>query len=168
MNIFASHMTPQWSARWLDDKRANQMIRESGQLLSTTINLLEGTNNEKLYETFGPNHPCRLWAGSSRSRFAWLLLHMAYLLGRARQDTHERAREVFAESDKWFGGNKWKLPAEQLLPFVNCAGNDGKGISFKGMKDPNLAYRLYLNERWKTDKVPPKWETGTKPNWAEV
>jgi hypothetical protein len=29
--------------------------------------------------------------------------------------------------------------------------------SFKHEKDVHLAYRLYLDERWKTDKIPPKW-----------
>jgi hypothetical protein len=168
MNIFATHPNPRLSAVWLDDKRANQLIRESGQLLSTTINLIEQQPNPNLYENFSPNHPCRLWVGANRRHFDWLLSHMAWLLMRSPPEVHKKAREVHEAAFEWFKGCRWKLPDDDFIAFCNCAGNDGKGISFKTLKDVNLAYRLYLNERWKTDARPPTWNTGSKPEWAEV
>lgn len=168
MNIFATSPSAIASALWLDDKRANQMIRESCQLLSTTINLIENKENPKLYANFTPNHPCRLWVGSNRNRFAWLAKHCETLLDRAKPETHERAREVLQESRDWWGQNKWKLPNEALDPFQNSAGNEEKEVSFKSMKDVHLAYRLYLNARWKTDHRQPTWNTGKKPVWCEI
>jgi hypothetical protein len=168
MNIFASSVSPRLSALNLDDKRANQLIRESGQLLSTTINLIELQPNPHLYENFSPNHPCRLWVGANRRHFFWLMEHMSFLLQRAPKEVHTRAREVLTEVNLWWTNNRWKLPEDDFIAFCNCAGNDGKGISFKTIKDTNLAYRLYLNARWKTDARPPTWLTGIKPVWAEV
>jgi len=168
MNIFATNKSPRLSALNLDDKRANQLIRESGQLLSTTINLVENQPNPKLYENFSPNHPCRLWVGANRRHFFWLMEHMRWLLSRSPAGVHSRAREVLEGVNEWWVNNRWKLPEDDFIDFCNCAGNDGKGISFKTVKDTNLAYRLYLNERWKTDARAPTWATGQKPAWAEV
>lgn len=166
MNIFASSTDPKTCAVWLDDVRARQMIRESLQLLSTTINLIEGVDQYPgLYKNFNPNHPCRLWVGSSRQRFVWLMSHVDYLI-KLRCPNHV-AQKVYSAVVSWFLRYYWKLPDGDLIPFNNSAGNEEKKISYKNMKDTILAYRFYLNARWSTDKRPPTWKTGVKPDWAE-
>lgn len=47
----------------------------------------------------------------------------------------------------------------------NCAANQGQGLSFKHIDDVHMAYRLYLNERWKRDTIPLSWVHGQKPEW---
>jgi len=162
MNVFATSASPYFSALWLDDRRANQMVRESGQLLSTTINLVEGRQVDGLYANFNPNHPCRLWVAGSRFNFLWLVHHLYCLLERSDKTVHTRAREVYNVVNEWKGIDK--LPDVDRY-FVNCAGNDSKGVSFKHVEEPTKAYRDYLNARWATDAAEPTWKTGKQPFW---
>lgn len=165
MNIFATHFNPVWSAIWLDDLRANKMILESCQLLSTTINLVSPELNLPVYKNFNPNHPCAVWTRSSRKNFSWLLNHTFALLNRGAP-TH-KSKVIYLECKEWSKDYLWKLPDTDEIIFQNSAANDSLGINYKNVKDVHLAYRLYLNHRWKNDKKPPTWKTGQKPVWYE-
>lgn len=168
MNIFAVSEDRKLAVAWLDDKRANKMVVESLQLLSTTVNELEGGHYEGIYKNFNPNHPCRLWVGQSKGNFAWLLWYTIGLLAtRVPIANHIKAKTVLGNLCKWYQEKGDKLPDLGLQPFVNCAANSEKGVSFKDEPDTVLAYRKYLNVRWAGDKRPPTWRTGLKPDWYE-
>lgn len=167
MNIFATHFNARWSALWLDDLRANKMILESCQLLSTAIHLTQPDHELKIYKAFNPNHPCAIWTRASRENFAWLLQHTYHLLENRAKPEH-RSWVNYTTCANWFGANYWRLPKADVLVFQNCAANEGAGISYKNVKDVHLAYRLYLNHRWKEDKKPPTWNTGQKPDWCDL
>ncbi len=166
MNIFASNPSATISAQWLDDLRANKMIIESCQLMSTVIREVDPIWDENLYKSFNPNHPCCLWTKQSKENFIWLLQHTKALLDRAKE-TH-KSRATFTSCSTWLKEKYWKLPTTGILVFQNCAANEGAGISYKNVKDIHLAYRLYLNHRWKEDKKPPTWNTGIKPDWCDL
>jgi len=167
LNIFATHSNPRISAIWLDDLRANKMILESCQLMSTAIHLIHPDHELKLYKPFNPNHPCCIWTRAGRENFKWLLDHTFALLTHRAKPEH-RSWVNYDTCCVWFGANYWRLPKLDLLTFQNCAANEGAGINYKNIKDTHLAYRLYLNHRWKQDKKPPTWNTGEKPNWCEL
>jgi hypothetical protein len=167
MNIFATHSDPRISALWLDDLRANKMILESCQLLSTAINVIDPDHNLKLYKNFNPNHPCGVWTRATRQNFNWLLAHTLYLLSLRGKPEH-KSYVTYHKVNEWFAGNFWKLPSDGVLTFQNSAANESVGINYKNVKDVHLAYRLYLNHRWKEDKKPPTWKTGVKPNWCDL
>ncbi len=167
MNIFATHSSPRLCALWLDDLRANKMILESCQLLSTTINTVHPNHGLKTYKNFNPNHPCGLWTQASRQNFAWLLEHTRWLLELRGKKDH-KCYTNYNLCKEWLTTNFWRLPNNDVMTFQNCAANEGAGINYKNVKDVHLAYRLYLNHRWKEDKKPPTWSTGEKPNWCDL
>ena len=170
MNIFVLSHNRTLAAAWLDDKRANKMVVESLQLLSTTINVIEGKQYDGVYASFNPNHPCRLWVGQSQANFFWLLRYTLGLVGnRCKPEVHLRARGVLAATYHWYRDNKHTLPGDigDKINFVNCAGNESKGISFKDDPHTIAAYRKYLCARWPTDTRPPTWNTGVKPYWYQ-
>jgi len=165
MNIFCSDPSPRQSALYLDDRRANQMVRESGQLLSTAIREKTVEPPEGLYESFNPGHPCAVWCRSSPARFHWLMQHMHSLLQRSKPDTHVRAREVLQAANSWFRVNSHRFPKDGLLPFNNSAANKEFKVDFTSVQNPVMAYRTYLNFRWARDARPPTWKTGQQPDW---
>jgi|TARA_B100000035_G_C20815443_1_gene471839 hypothetical protein len=83
MNIFVTDPDPRVSAQVLPDKHIVKMPLETCQMASVifskyhwdwgTINKKDGTP----YRTTGGfrNHPCTVWAASSKANFAWMLHH---------------------------------------------------------------------------------------------
>lgn len=85
----------------------------------------------------------------------WLLRHAEALFTEKR----ERFGSVHMYEDylPMLQAQTGLIPAGGRTPFANCAANASLGISFKHVQDVRLAYRLYLDERWKLDKLPPRW-----------
>lgn len=69
MNIFALHLDPSQAARWHCDAHVVKMIVETAQILSTTQHILGGHGP---YRATHINHPCSIWARSTRSNYLWL------------------------------------------------------------------------------------------------
>lgn len=154
MNIFVTNPSPAKSAQFLDDKRIGKMCLETAQLLCTAINQCGLTAP---YKSTHVNHPCTKWVMESYSNWLWLWDH-GMALGEEyyrRFNKYHKSHEVINEL--------WHLYPEQfyvdsgLTPFANCAANKGLGINYKDEVDVHLAYQLYLNDRWDTDKRPPTW-----------
>jgi len=67
------------------------------------------------------------------------------------------------------------LPQRRLLretpilsPFANCARNKSLGIDFTTITNVHDAYKNYLCERWKNDKLTPVWKGGAiDPKWRK-
>jgi hypothetical protein len=56
-----------------------------------------------------------------------------------------------------FEANVAFIPEGEQLPFSNNARNLTKGVDFTHESDVTLAYKLYLSERWESDKREPIW-----------
>lgn len=92
MNIFVLDYNPQVAAEYHCDKHVVKMILESAQILcavhrkvylkamkkqSTPYEMEHGLIAERLikeipYKLTHANHPCTIWAGTSRSNYLWL------------------------------------------------------------------------------------------------
>lgn len=152
MNIFATDPCPIKCAQFLDDKRVIKMCLETAQILATNIRIHGGTATYKMTHE---NHPATVWARETRSNYMWLYEHFKALCNEfeARRDKVHACVRFLNEFEK---GAQY-IPEGPLTPFVNCAARKDLGISYKYIKDTTLAYQLYLNDRWDTDKLTPKW-----------
>lgn len=159
MNIFATHKDPYKSAMWLDDVRANKMILESAQMLSTVIRKATKVDHP-IYKATHQNHPCTIWAGVSRENFDWLCDHMEALL--SRKPRH-KSKFVLDYARDWVNNSHFGFTG--LTEFANCARNLDKGVDYSHIKSVTKAYRLYMNDRWKLDTIQVSWSTGQKPRW---
>lgn len=152
MNIFVSDKCPIKCAAYLDNRRVVKMVLETAQLLSTSIWYSQGVGP---YKPTHHNHPCAVWARASQGNYWWLFNHFCALLNEysLRFGRTHKCRQYLEE----FRDKVSFIPAGPLQPFVNCAANSSLGIDYKMIEDTHLAYKLYLNERWDTDKIEPKW-----------
>lgn len=155
MNIFATYPCPERSAWALDDQRVVKMILESCQILSTVAHHY-GQWTSGYPRPTHHNHPCVLWTAVARSNFDWLLDHCWALdIERRRRYHHNNVhRTLQACADHHIQHVRRFIPYGST-PHVNCARNRELGIDFTHVPDTHLAYRKYLNARWKQQARPP-------------
>lgn len=161
MNIFASDPCPIKSAQNLDDKRVIKMILESAQMLCTVLHEC-GRGNLAKYKSTHKNHPCTLWAAQTSENYKWLYMHFIAL---AEEYTYRTGKEHKSYKDcrlDLASGLQYIVPGPQT-PFTNCAARKDLNIDYKPMLDVHFAYKLYLIDRWNTDKRAPKWTNRTRP-----
>jgi hypothetical protein len=168
MNIFITDSSPSQSAVWLDDKRINKMLLETCQMLSTAIRVHQGDvvgDHYGLYKKTHINHPVNIWARTDRNNYNWLAEHgkslLAYYCLAYGKINHGCASKLST-----LIGLCEFIPEGDGTPFVNCARSTILGIDFTNEEDIFLAYRKYLIERWKGDKLEPKWSNRSVPIWA--
>lgn len=128
------------------------MCVETAQLLATAIHL---NNGEATYKPTHIHHPVTKFVALNRSNYRWALRHFAALCREYTRTTgkiHKSSNYI-----KEFIKGAKSIPEGRLTPFTNCAGNKSFNISYNHVKNTNKAYRLYLRDRWKTDKIEPKW-----------
>lgn len=152
MNIFVTDESPQKAANNLDDKRVVKMILETTQLLCTAVNLNGGKSP---YKSTHVNHPSSVWARQSNTNYTWLRHHGIQLCIRYTE-IYERSHKCFPMLLDLADGEK-HIPTGDLTPFANCTTNKEKGINYKHIENTVDAYRLYLVNRWNTDKKKPTW-----------
>lgn len=160
MNIFITSKCPIESAKLMDDKRLIKMCLESAQILST---VLYEYGYKKAYRPCYQNHPATKWTQKSRGNYKWVLDHFKALC-----DEYTYRFGKIHKSSRLYGYFKHgldSLPEGDLTNFYNGASNKSLGISFKHLQDVPKAYKLYLMERWKTDKREPKWTNRQEPDW---
>lgn len=146
MNIFATSKCPVESAKYLDDKRVVKMVLETAQLLSNVMNLYHKSGPYKLTHTY---HPCTKWAAESKINSNWLFRHFEALCleyNKRYGRRHKCEQELYLIFKEAFYDRSLPQPKQ----FVNCT-------SYKGVKDTQLAYQAYLNDKWDTDRREPKW-----------
>jgi hypothetical protein len=146
MNIFVSSPDPEISAAVLDNKRVVKMVLETCQLLSTAINESGGIGP---YKSTHINHPCSIWARSSRENYRWLFLHFIALIKEYRKRYKKIHKCQTYISELYSGGNTYIKPGK-LTEFVNCT-------VFKDKLNVHEAYCNYLDLKWKTDNRTPVW-----------
>jgi len=176
MNIFFTSKCPIECARFLDDKRIVKMCLETSQMLSTALYLtapelytvtefcnLKTKKIKKAYYLDGQrmpapthiNHPSNKWMRLTRMNFIWGVQHLQALC----KEYTNRYGKIHAHDNLITSYLKYAkgIPWGALTEFVNCAAHDGKGISYKHIKNTTDAYKKYLNDRWGTDVRTPTW-----------
>jgi hypothetical protein len=151
MNIFVTNADPALSAAYLDDKRVIKMILESCQMLNTVIISMVGKSKSTGYKPTHKNHPCTVWAGTSRENYIWLIRHMSslcneYKLRYKKEHACQQYLEHFDRMSKFL-----PFVVVEQTPFVNCA------TDFKDEQDVYKAYKLQLDKKWSEDKRQPTW-----------
>lgn len=147
MNIFASFECPVKSAKYLDNKRLSKMLLESVQLLSTAVNL-SANNQVAPYKSTHINHPATKWTAAVYGNYEWVLEHARALSIEytSRFGKHHKCTQYLRTLTTL---GLTYIPHGERTEFVNCT-------TYKNEKDINLAYRKYLNDKWLSDKVPPR------------
>lgn len=157
MNIFVTSVCPQESAKFLDDKRVVKMCSESLQMICTALTL-KGVNHADLpMKPTHVNHPSNIWARSSRSNFLWLCDHYDALCKEKLARYPNNKPYMYASLTENLKGYAKLFGDIGLTKFANCAANSSLGISYQHIEEVTIAYQLYLNERWGTDKRAPTW-----------
>lgn len=152
MNIFITDSCPVKSALYLDDKRKIKMALESTQMLCTALNVNGITTP---YKTGHLNHPCTIWTRTSQQNWLWLWDHAMALCNeynRIYGKPHACVKVLNQIKNQYT-----VLPDIGLTQFANCARSKERGIDYTTHNDIYSAYKLYLNDRWDTDKRDPVW-----------
>lgn len=154
MNIFVTSSNQKQCAEMLDDKRLQKMILESAQMLSAALHRHGGTAP---YKVSHKNHPCTLWTGDTRENFMWHLvllseMHQEYVW--RRNKTHKSYNDCYHVFQEQLA----VIPGGPLTPFANCS----------LFKEINVfdAYKMTMLEKWKNDKITPKWTNRSRPDWS--
>lgn len=173
MNLFATDTCPVKSAQALDDKRVGKLLMEANQMMSLAIkewdpqNLLGWeTGPGKLTEGYAHrNHPVSVWVRTNFMTFQWTFDHadaladeFEYRFGKPHASA-ERTPYIYSFENV--------LPLGPLPEFHNSARNIGIGVDYTWMPEPVIAYRFYLANRWKNDKMPVKFTNRGEPSWLK-
>lgn len=154
MNIIVTNKCPYKSAKFLDDKRLNKFILESAQMLNTAVSFY--SNIKTPYKPTHKNNSVVKWVAKSRKNYEWLLRHFIALNKERKlrfpdKKVHKSSLDIW----KYFELRK-HIPENKQTQFVNRASRLELGIDYRNIKNVHKAYKLYIKERWKNDKIPPK------------
>lgn len=156
MNIFVTDSCPQISAQSLDDKRVVKMALESAQMLSTALHCHDSP--WKPYKINHKNHPCTIWARTTRSNYEWLLSHLVALC--SEYESRYGRRHACSALIPGFLESAISVPEGELTPFPNCT-------VFKDATDVIDAYRRFMLHKWNDlDVRAPTWKNRLAPEWA--
>jgi len=153
MNIFITSKCPKECAKFIDDKRVVKMCLETAQMLCTAVNEMGGNAP---YKSTHKNHPCNIWARLTRSNWLWLWNHGKAL---CKEYTYRYGKKHKCEDilDNIIQLSYY-IPIGVLTEFPNCAANKSLGISYKHL-ETTLAYKMYLKDRWASDKrIPTRYK----------
>jgi len=160
MNIFVLDKCPVKAAKAHCNVHCIKMILESSQMLCSVfwVNGLEAP-----YKLSHKNHPCSIWARTSRENYMWLIalgeaLHDEYQYRYGAHKTHKSLAVI-----KWCkeAVDAIDFPESGLTPFVQAMPDEYKCI------DPVRAYKqYYLNDKKHlltyTRRKEPKWASENK------
>lgn len=169
MNIFLTDKDPQKAAEYLDDKRVVKMVLETAQILCTAHHFLLGEypdifTQQWPYKPTHVNHPVVLWVRRSEQNLLWTYYYMMAISGeyerrfrkRRSHKSWEVVRDRIISCEVWRGRESIDFNPRPMT-FQNSAKNSLLGIDYSHMEDVEEAYRLYLKDRWRTDKRTPTW-----------
>jgi len=130
LNIFVLDRSPVAAARYHVDKHCVKQVLEVAQLLSTAIRL---TGGDYGYKVSHPNHPCSIWARTTKANFGWLQ-HLGMEL--CWEYTHRYGKEHKSQPIIFDAPNN-TIPDGALTPFAQAMPDEYKH------EDPVVAYRQY-------------------------
>ena len=168
MNLFVLDTDPDLAVQGLDDKRLGSALREACQMMSVAAQRWSRTPVEvgagAAYRPSHQGHPVTLWVGATVSNFNWTLRY-GWAMSNEWQHRYGTWHSA-ADRLPYLATFVSCLPAGPLLPFQNSARHGGLGLDFSHLPVPE-SYRVYLQERWKTDKRPPTFRNREWPKWVE-
>lgn len=149
MNIFILDKSPVGAAKYHCNKHLIKQLLECAQLLSTAVRL---TGGDYGYKVTHRNHPCAIWARTTKGNFGWLQ-HLGMELG--WEYTH-RYGKIHKSAAIIENAPADTIPDGPLMPFVQCMPDECKG------EDAVEAYRKYYREHKShilvyTKRDPPEW-----------
>lgn len=155
MNLFVTSNCPEKCAEYIDDKRVVKMVLETAQLLSTAARIC-GSDDNRIYKATHVNHPCSMWVRETKQNYLWTLRHFSALC----YEYTKRYGKIHKSSAlyPYLKDLAESIPEGEMTEFTNCAANESLGISFKHISNVFLAYKLYLDARWKLDARTPTWK----------
>lgn len=156
MNLFATSDCPIESAFALDDKRANKMLIESCQLLSTAL-LFNGVKDEGIYKLSHAHHPITHWTARTRSNFLWVARH-ALALSDVYSLVYSRTHASLAVAERCLKLID-NIPNGKLEPFHNSSLVRVPSVSV------TESYRQTMNIKWANDKRLATWHKRGHPDW---
>ena len=175
MNIFGISYDTRECAEALDDKRLRKMLLETGQIISSAVHLINKEFGKdylpyegSLYKPTHLHHPVIKWAVKSPVNLKWLcgLFDNMCIEYRHRFNKTHLTQVKLSETIHDLAHNlSVRYYGQTMDPFVNCAGNEKLGISFKGFEPVTEAYKNYLCHRWDADKFEPIWTNRNQPEW---
>lgn len=167
MNIFKIESTFKESAKSLDNKRINKMAVETGQLLSTALNLKSRKDFSGLiYKSTHINHPCSIWARSNINNWFELREYLSFLINEIviRYKKEPRVNDLYRVLLDKEIENSWDIESDYSMELPLCMPDEYKlsGIvesyrNYYANKD-NLYYFEYDIPDWissyiKSDKL---------------
>lgn len=165
MNIFLTSECPAECARALDDRRVNNQVRETAQMLCTALRQY-GLRAEWPMAVAHPHHPATKWVCETADNWQWAFEHFLALgVEKSVRYPDNPPHRSFEELRRPLWEHRGVMPAGALTPFVNCARRLDLGIDHTGEPDTVLAYRRYVVDRWRLDSVPPAWSHRGPPDW---
>jgi hypothetical protein len=168
MNLFVTATCPIASAHALDDKRVRKMVLENCQLLCTAIKRWDryNTNNMKLYKDSHLQSAITQKAMINHHNLYWVYEHFLALCDEyiyRFEKSHKTIDEMLIPF-KAIGIHKPETPPLES-DFCNAAASKKRGLDFKHLPITE-AYQTYLNARWPSDKLLPKWTKRGAPHWS--
>lgn len=158
MNIFAVDHDPVVAARALCDKHVVKMPLETAQLLCAVAH--KNGIIDVPYKLTHKNHPCTVWAGTSKKNWAWTITH-----GIALCDEYTRRYKRVHKSRNvilWCAANDHVMQhnAQDSTPHVQCMPE-----VYRHADNPVAAYRAYYqHEKAKIAQ----WKYSQSPQWWNV
>ena len=154
MNIFVLDNCPIESAKQLCNKHIVKMGLEAAQMLSVALheNGIAGPIKPAYV-----NHPCTIWARSSKQNFVWLVTHMQAIFEEYTNRYGKIHKLEMLDYAKMFLDLMPELPDIGLTPHPQCMPEE-----YKVENNPVKAYRnYYIGEKAKFAK----WPDGSVPLW---
>ena len=171
MNLFITHPSPVLSAQYLDDKRVVNQIRETGQMLCTSLRT-RGCSDPRLMASTHHNHPVTLWVGRTKANWSWTFRHFEALAAeKLRRWPDNPPHKNWVELSPILPGLADLTFLDHpgcLIGFQNSARNESLGLDFSDVSSVPTAYRRYLAARWETDARPPRWTNLQPPPWCHL
>ena len=166
MNIFVTNLSPVQSAKDHCNVHLRKMIVEVAQLLSTAHVELDGV--QIAYRATHKNHPCSVWVRECSGNYYWAYAHFVSLCTEYRKrfnKTHETAKLI--ETLLALPRN---IVRAERTSFAMAMPDEFKKL---GLFDQTVAYRAYLNHKFKewacrAKPIKVEWTNREKPEWVEV
>ena len=144
------------------DKHIPKMTLETFQMLGSALRRHGATDDQMPLTSKGTpliggykNHPCTVWAGDSRTNYAWLSLHGRALCSEyfIRYGKHHSCQAGIHQMDEM----AHMIPPGEHTPFAQAMPDE--------YRDPDAveAYRAYyVGEKayfakWERGRIPPRW-----------
>lgn len=166
MNIFATNDCPVKSAQDHCSVHCIKMIVELAQLLSTAHYELDG--EQVGYKPTHKNHPCAIWVRETAGNYSWAYAHFVALCDEYVFRTGKVHKT--AELIEVLQRVPANIPQHGRTPFAMAMPDQYK---LKGIVDQTLAYKAYLNDKFKEwlarDKpMRVEWPQRGKPSWTNL